>query len=84
MKYKTVKEIIEKTKHYDEMDDLIVFKKPYTKTIEFKMKDNTTKTMDMKDYSYISLSNHGFLFVQKDPHDIIPVHLNNVADIMVR
>ena len=84
MKYKAVKEIITETKHYNEMDDLIVFKKPYTKTLHFKMKDNTEQTMKMKNYSYISLSNHGFLFVQKDPYDIIPVHLNNVKDLVVR
>ena len=84
MKYKAVREIITETKHYNEMDDLIVFKKPYNKTIHFKMKDKTEKTMNMKDYSYISLSNHGFLFIQKDPYDIIAVHLNNVEDLMVR
>ena len=42
MKYKNAKDIIEKIKHYDEIDDLIVFKKPYIKTITFTMKDGTT------------------------------------------
>ena len=84
MKYKNAKEIIEKIKHYEEMDDLIVFKKPYIKTITFTMKDGTTKEMEMKKHSYISLSNHGFLFIQKEPYDIIAVHLNNVEDMMVR
>ena len=84
MKYKTAKELIENIKTYEEMDDLIVFKKPYNKSITFTFKDETTATMDLKKYRYISLSNHGFLFIQDKPYDIIPVHLNNVADIQVR
>lgn len=84
MKYKVAKEIIDKVKHYDEMEDLIVFKKPYAKTMEFTMKDGTENVMTMKDYSYISLSNHGFLFIQREPYDIIPVHLNGVEDLVVR
>lgn len=84
MKYKNAKDIIEKIKHYDEIDDLIIFKKPYIKTITFIMKDGTTETKQLKDYTYISLSNHGFLFIQKEPYDIISVHLNNVEDMIVR
>lgn len=83
MKYKTAKELISQIKHYDEMEDCIVFKKPYNKTIQFHMKDETITEMDMKKYSYISMSNHGFLFIQNEPYDIIPVHLNNVKDFTV-
>ena len=83
MKYKTAKELITQIKHYDEMEDCIVFKKPYNKKIQFNMKDGTLIDMDMKDYSYISMSNHGFLFIQNEPYDIIPVHLNNVKDFTV-
>lgn len=84
MKYKTAKELTEEIKKHEEMDDLIVFKKPYNKTITFTFKDKTTKIMNFKDYRYISLSHHGFLFIQNNPYDIIPIHLNNVADINVR
>lgn len=85
MKYKIARELIEKVKIFEEIDgDLIVFKKPYTKIIEFHMKDKTEKVMNLRDYSYVSLSNHGFLFVQNDPYDIIPVHLKNVEDFIVR
>lgn len=84
MKYKTAKELTEEIKQHEEMDDLIVFKKPYNKTITFTFKDNTTNDMDLKDYRYISLSHHGFLFIQDNPYGIIPVHLNNVSDIQVR
>ena len=84
MKYKVAKELIAETKHYDEMEDLIVFKKPFNKTIQFTLKDGTTLSMNMKDHSYISMSNHGFLFIQKEPYDMIAVHLNNVEDLIVR
>lgn len=84
MKYKIAKELIEKIKQYGEMDDLIVFKKPYNKTIIFKMKDKTEKVMDLKDYNYISLSNHGFLFIKQEPYARTPVHLNDVEDLIVK
>lgn len=84
MKYRIAKELIEKTKKYDEMDDLIVFKKPYNKTITFIMKDNTIREMNLKEYSYISLSNHGFLFITKKPYKRTPIHLNNVKDFIIR
>lgn len=83
MKYKTAKEIINRIKHYDEMEDCIVFKKPFNKKIQFIMKDDTIMEMDMKDCRYISMSNYGFLFIQDNPYDIIPVHLNNVKDFTI-
>ena len=83
MKYKTAKELINQIKHYDEMEDCIVFKKPFNKKMHFTMKDDTIIEMDMKDYRYISMSNYGFLFIQDNPYDIIPVHLNNVKDFTI-
>lgn len=82
MKYKLAKELIENVKIYDEMDDLIIFKKPFTKRIHFKFKDRTEKTFNLKEYSYISLSNHGFLFIRNDDgYKTFTVHLNNVEDL---
>lgn len=83
MKYKTAKDTTDQLKRYNEMDDLIVFRKPFNRKIIFQLKDSTEKTMDMKDYRYISLSNHGFLFIQDNPYDIIPIHLNNVKEITI-
>lgn len=83
MKYKTAEEIIEKIRHYDKMDDLIVFKKPYNKNIIFKMKNNTNKTIHLNNYSYISMSNKGFLFIKNNPYNTNTIHLNNVEDIIV-
>ena len=84
MKYRTAKEIISNIKHYSNIEeDLIVFRKPYNRSITFKMKDGTTKNFRMKDCSYVSMSNYGFLFIYDKPYEIIPVHLNNVDDITV-
>lgn len=84
MKYKLVKTLIEEVKTYDEIEDLIIFKKPYAKNMTFQMKDGTERHMNLKDYSYISLSNHGFLFIQKEPYRHITIHLNNVKDLTIR
>ena len=85
MKYKLAKELIEKIKTFNEIDgDLIIFKKPYNKKFHFKFKDGTEKVLTMNDYSYISLSNHGFLFIQNNPYKTIPIHLNHVEDIIVK
>ena len=83
MKYKIAKELIEKIRQYEQMDDLIVFKKPYNKNITFKLKDKTRQHMTLKDYSYISMSNNGFLFIQKEPYNTTTIHLNNVEDIII-
>lgn len=83
MKYRTAKEIINNIKHYNIEEDLIVFRKPYNRSITFDMKDKTTKTFDMRECRYASMSNYGFLFIYDRPYDIIPVHLNNVEDITV-
>ena len=84
MKYKLVKTLIEELKTYEELDDLIIFKKPYAKNMTFQMKDGTERFMNLKDYSYISLSNHGFLFIQKESHRHITIPLNNVKDMTVK
>lgn len=84
MKYKVARELIDKIKTFNEIDgDLVVFKKPYTKTIEFSMKDGSEKTIDLKDCSYVSLSNHGFLFIMTEPYEHIAIHLNYVNDMIV-
>ena len=83
MKYKIAKELIEKIRQYDEMDDLIVFKKPYNKTITFTMKTEETIEIRLKDYNYISLSNHGFLFITP-ANERKAIHLNDVEDFIVK
>lgn len=84
MKYKLAREIINKIKTYNEIDgDLIIFKKPFNKKIRFEFKDETETIIDLRIYNYISLSNHGFLFIQNEPYRITSIHLNNVKDLMV-
>ena len=84
MKYKVAKELIRKIKTFDDIDgDLVVFKKPFTKTIEFTMKDGDEKVIELKRCSYVSLSNHGFLFVVREPYEHITVQLNYVQDMVV-
>lgn len=84
MKYRIARELIEKIETFDEIDgDLIIFKKPYTKAIRFTFKDDNDMTVDLKDYSYISLSNHGFLFIRQEPYETNAIHLNNVEDLIV-
>lgn len=83
MKYKIARKLIDKIKTFDVIDgDLLVFKKPYTRTFVFKFKNGKMKEVDMKDCRYISLSNHGFLFIM--PDSVVSVHLNNVDDFLVK
>lgn len=85
MKYKTAKDIIENIKTYEPIDgDLILFMKPFSKIMTFKLKDGTMTEINLKDCSYASMSNHGFLFVKKDTRERVAVQLNNVADIVVK
>ena len=84
MKYKIAKEIIENIKTYEPIDgDLLLFMKPYSKIMQFKLKDDTMMEINLRDCSYASMSNHGFLFVKTDTRERVAVQLNNVADITV-
>lgn len=84
MKYKIAEELVENIRRFEKMDDLIVFRKPFQKTITFTFKDKTSKVMNMKDYSYVSLSNHGFLFFKNNPFERVAIPLNTVEDFNVK
>ena len=82
MKYKTAKQIIQSTHSTYEIDDLLIFKKPFKGQITIHLKKGDTMSYNTQDYTYISLSYNGFLFI-KDNHTT-PVALKDVKDITLK
>lgn len=82
MKYKIAKQIIQSAHQTYEIDDLLIFKKPYKGQIIIHTKKEDTITYNTADYTYISLSYNGFLFI-KDNHTT-PVALKDVKDITLQ
>lgn len=80
MKYKIAEEQITNIQKY-KIDDLLIFKKPYKNKIHITLKNKQQHHINTQDYTYISLSHKGFLFIQDKPYKIRPIMLQDIAEI---